>query len=136
MASIAALWRARLNRGSVAMESKVTKGNTTLRTLPESHSRPTSGPPYETIVRSASSERRIALTAAMGLRRDPHPPMPMVMPLVSSPTSSSRVARLSLIELPPSVHSLRSVSLSLFDECSPLLVGHAPDMEFIGETLF
>ena len=37
----------------------------------------------------------MARTTAMGLRRDPQPPMPMVMPERSSPTMSSMVVRLS-----------------------------------------
>ena len=37
----------------------------------------------------------MARTTAMGLRREPQPPMPMVMPERSSPTMSSTVVRLS-----------------------------------------
>ena len=38
-------WRAARQWGSRAMESRVTNPQTTLRTLPVAHSRPTSGPP-------------------------------------------------------------------------------------------
>ena len=37
----------------------------------------------------------MARTSDMGLRREAQPPMPMVMPLRSSPTTSSSVIRLS-----------------------------------------
>ena len=37
----------------------------------------------------------MARTSDIGLRRDPQPPMPMVMPLLSSATTSSSVMRLS-----------------------------------------
>ncbi len=46
-------------------------------------------------MRSRSGERRMARTAAIGLRREPQPPSPIVIPSRSSPTSSSRVVRLS-----------------------------------------
>ena len=45
VAATAADWRAALKWGSVGMESRVTNGKTTRVTLPEAHSRPTSGPP-------------------------------------------------------------------------------------------
>ena len=45
MHSMAPVWRATLKWGSVGIESRVTKPNTTLATLPAAHSRPTSGPP-------------------------------------------------------------------------------------------
>ena len=41
----------------------------------------------------------MARTTAMGLRREPQPPMPIVMPERSSPTMSSMVVRLSLISV-------------------------------------
>ena len=37
----------------------------------------------------------MAATSDMGLRREPQPPMPMVMPLSSCATTSSSVIRLS-----------------------------------------
>src|SRR4051794_31710677 len=46
-------------------------------------------------VRSRSGDRAIARTSAIGLRREPQPPMPIVMPSRSSATTSSIVARLS-----------------------------------------
>src|SRR5262249_31590624 len=52
-------------------------------------SSPTSGPPYDTISRSFSLDRRMARTSAIGLRRDPQPPIPIVMPERSSPATSS-----------------------------------------------
>ena len=42
-------------------------------------------------MRSFSGERRIARTSAIGLRRDPHPPIPIVIPSRSSATISSGV---------------------------------------------
>ncbi|SKV80863.1 Uncharacterised protein [Mycobacteroides abscessus subsp. abscessus] len=48
-----------------------------------------------TTVKSVMSERRIARTKAIGLRREPQPPRPMVIPLRSSATTSSSVVRLS-----------------------------------------
>src|SRR3954447_25359717 len=56
---------------------------------------PTSGPPYETMRRSLTDDRASARTRAIGLRRDPHPPMPTVMPSRTSLTASSMVTRLS-----------------------------------------
>ena len=71
----------------------------------------------------------MARTAAIGLRRDPHPPMPMVIPLRNSPTSSSSDSRLSVI--------VRTVCrAALLDEGGPLLVGHAGHVELVGEPLF
>ena len=48
------------------------------------------------------SERSSSRTSDMGLRREPHPPMPMVMPLRSSDTTSASVVRLSGIATWPS----------------------------------
>src|SRR5436190_11855799 len=56
---------------------------------------PTSGPPYETMRRSFTDDRASARTNAIGLRRDPPPPMPTVMPSCTSATMSSMVTRLS-----------------------------------------
>ena len=97
MTSTRPCWRAARQCGSSAMESSVTKPHTTLRTLSAAQSSPTSGPPYATTVRSVRSERQMARTTAMGLRREPQPPMPIVMPERSSPTMSSTVVRLSAI---------------------------------------
>lgn len=46
------------------------------------------------------SRRRISRTRAMGLRRDPHPPMPIVIPLSMVATASSMLNRLSDIPAP------------------------------------
>jgi hypothetical protein len=43
------------------------------------------------------SERRIARMIDIGLRRLPHPPMPIVIPDRNSETTSSSVIRLSLL---------------------------------------
>src|SRR5271165_5876727 len=51
------------------------------------------------MVRSARSDAAIALTSAIGLRRDPQPPIPMVIPDRSSPTTSAVV--MTLGPLPP-----------------------------------
>ena len=59
------------------------------------------------------SERQMARTTAMGLRREPQPPMPIVMPERSSPTMSSTVVRLSAIGS-PSVPRHCDVSASRF----------------------
>ena len=88
----------------------------------------------------------MARTAAIGLRREPQPPMPMVMPLRSSPTSSSRVSRLSAMSVLPvgavrsvgvvtSVPSSGGVGVALLDEGRPLLVGHAGHVQLVGEAL-
>src|ERR1700722_10294716 len=72
----------------------------------------------------------MARTTAMGLRREPQPPMPRVMPERSSPTMSSTVVRLSDIR-----PSRRGVGVALLDEGGPLLVGHPAHMELVGEAL-
>src|SRR5580704_18832495 len=131
MTSTRPCWRAARQCGSSAMESSVTKPHTTLRTLPVAHSSPTSGPPYATTVRSVTSDRQMARTTAMGLRREPQPPMPMVMPERSSLTMSSTVVRLSDIR-----PSLRGVGVALLDEGGPLLVGYPAHMKLVGEALF
>ena len=46
----------------------------------------------------------MARTTAMGLRREPQPPMPIVMPERSSPTMSSTVMRLSAIRCSLGTH--------------------------------
>jgi hypothetical protein len=52
----------------------------------------------------------MARTMAIGLRRDPQPPMPIVMPSCSSPTISSIVTRLSGVTGEPRMRWLRSAS--------------------------
>src|SRR5262245_60873380 len=79
------------------MLSSDTKPKMTLRTLPAAHNKPTSGPPYDTRVSSLTDERRISRTIAIGLRREPQPPMPSVMPSRSSATISAVVVRLSTV---------------------------------------
>src|SRR3954452_13853331 len=117
-ASTAPACRALRKCGSSAIESSDTNAKTTLRTLPVAHSRPTSGPPYDTNGRSRNDDRAIARTNAIGFwrapprtpptcsGRDPPPPMPSVMPSRSSPTTSSIVIRLSGIRLLPLVTPL------------------------------
>src|SRR5580700_6544432 len=82
------------------------------------------------MVRSVRSERQMARTTAMGLRREPQPPIPMVMPERSSLTMSSTVVRLSDIR-----PSRRGVGVALLDEGGPLLVGHAAHVQLVGEAL-
>src|SRR6185437_16910424 len=84
----------------------------------------------------------MARTTAIGLRRDPQPPMPMVMPERSSDTISSTVVRLSATLLPfwppPSAGGAPVVvdhCLSLLDEGRPLLVGDPPHVQLVGEPL-
>ena len=50
--------------------------------------------------RSQRSLRRMARTSDIGFRRDPQPPMPSVIPLRSSPMTSSSVIRLSATTVP------------------------------------
>src|SRR3954470_18494089 len=126
-ASTAPACRALRKCGSSAIESSDTNAKTTLRTLPVAHSRPTSGPPYDTNVRSRNDDRAIARTNAIGLRRDPQPPMPSVMPSRSSPTTSSIVIRLSGIRLLPLVTPL--------DERVARLVARAGEVELEREPL-
>src|SRR5436190_18954325 len=89
-----------------------------------------SGPPYETTVRSRSGERRISRTIDMGLRREPQPPMPMVMPSRNWATTSSSVSVLSGTKA-----SLRELGVALVDERVARLVGHARQVELEGEAL-
>src|SRR5579884_2089053 len=69
----------------------------TFLTLPAAQSRPTSGPPQDTTTRSLTDERRMARTTDIGLRREPQPPIPMVIPSRNSATTSVSVVRLSPI---------------------------------------
>src|SRR5205823_14027308 len=77
------------------------------------------------MVRSFTSERRMARTSDMGLRREPHPPMPTVIPSVSSATTSSSVVRLSAT----------LSAAALVDERLPGLVGDVRQVELEGEAL-
>src|SRR3954447_24550725 len=113
------------------MESSETNANTTLRTLPVAQSNPTSGPPYDTTVRSLTDDRHNARTRLIGLRREPPPPMPIVMPERSSPTISSIVIRLSGIS-----HSAVLLPLvALLDERIAGPVRSAGEVELEGEAL-
>src|SRR5262245_9324537 len=76
---------------------------------------PTSGPPYETTRRSFTDERASARTSAIGLRRDPHPPMPTVMPSCTSATMSSIVTRLSGTNAAPDAAKLGIVHSAFVD---------------------
>ena len=73
-------------------------------------------------MRSLSGERRIARTSAIGLRREPHPPIPIVIPSRSSATISSGV-------------TLASRPLLPVDEGLPGLVAGAGQVQLEGETL-
>src|SRR5688572_20256895 len=75
------------------------------------------------MVSPVRSERRMARTSAMGLRREPHPPMPRVMPLRSSPTTSSRVM------------TLLSTCLTTIHKRLAGAVGHSAEVELEGEAL-
>src|SRR5215203_3441744 len=82
----------------------------------------------------------MARTMLIGLRREPHPPIPMVMPSRSSATSSSSVARLSATMLPVRLLAIcRSlfggVGVALLDERVAQLVGDAREVELEGEAL-
>src|SRR5258705_10718876 len=70
-----------------------------LRTLPARQSSPTSGPPYATSVRSLTFVRRIARIKAIGLRREPQPPTPIVMPSWMRAATAAAVIRLSVMVL-------------------------------------
>src|SRR5258706_4164710 len=67
----------------------------------------------------------------MGLRREPQPPMPIVMPSRSSATTSSSVMRLSLIVR----CLLDGIWVAALDERVAQLVGHAGQVELEGEAL-
>ena len=73
----------------------------------------------------------MARTMHIGLRRDPQPPMPMVMPSRSSATTSSSVMRLSGI----AACLLGRVGVALLDERVAELVGHAGQVELEREAL-
>ena len=93
--SMAAACLAAWKCGSSGIESSDTNPNTSRRIFPAAQSNPTSGPPYDTTVRSRRSLRRIARTSDIGLRREPQPPMPIVIPDRSRATTSSSDIRLS-----------------------------------------
>src|SRR5438309_1858728 len=65
----------------------------------------------------------------MGLRRDPHPPMPMVIPSRSSETTSASVVRLSNVIQPARGR------LTLVHERLPVAVALTPQVELEGEAL-
>src|SRR6185295_13078717 len=67
-------------------------------------------------------------TTDIGLRREPHPPIPTVMPERSSATASSSVQRLSFT-------SRRRVGAALGDEGVAVLVGDAGQVELEREAL-
>src|SRR4051812_15306528 len=73
----------------------------------------------------------MARTMLIGLRREPQPPIPMVMPSRSSATTSSSVIRLSTTLL----LLLGSVGVALLDERVAQLVGDAREIELEGEPL-
>ena len=66
----------------------------------------------------------MARTMLIGLRRDPQPPMPMVMPSRSSATTSSSVIRLSTTSLLRRYSD--GVGVALLDERVAQLVGRRP----------
>src|SRR3981081_1282353 len=66
----------------------------------------------------------------IGLRRDPQPPSPMVMPSRNSATTSSSVIRLSLTLL-----LLGCIGVALVDERVAQLVGHPRQVQLEGEAL-
>src|SRR5512139_2360025 len=131
--SIAPRCRAARKCGSSGTESSVTNGAITRRTLPAAHSRPTSGPPYDTSVRSRSSDRKIARIRAIGLRREPQPPIPIVMPLCSDATISSTDIVLSMVG---SALLLRRGGVAVAgDEAVAVLVAGAHQIELEREAL-
>src|SRR5437763_15292723 len=81
----------------------------------------------------------MARTMLIGLRREPQPPMPMVIPSRNSATTSSSVIRLSVTALLlAALESLlsRRVGVALVDERVAQLVGDARQVELERETLF
>src|SRR6476659_9304538 len=72
----------------------------------------------------------MARTMLIGLRREPHPPIPMVMPSRNSATTSSSVMRLSATLL-----LFRRVGVALVDERVAQLVGDAGEIELEREAL-
>src|ERR1700682_1284740 len=128
IASMVPLWRAARKWGSSGIVSRETNAYTTFLTLPAAQRRPTSGPPQATRVRSLTGERRIPLTTDIGLRREPHPPIPIVMPSCISATISSSVTRLSAT-------FAFEIGLSLLDESLAGLVRHAGVVQLERKTL-
>ena len=63
-------------------------------------------------MRSVRSDRQMARTTAMGLRREPQPPMPRVMPERSSATISSTVVVLSAMAPEPPYWEVSASRLS------------------------
>src|SRR5437870_1927824 len=130
--SIEPAWRAARKCGSIGFESSVTNPKTACFTLPVAHRMPTSGPPYETTVRSFSDDRAIARTSDMGFRREPHPPIPIVMPSESDAMTSSWVRRLSVL----------TCRRSFFESCVPLVdeglarfIRNAGQVQLVSEPL-
>src|ERR1700687_126367 len=128
IASMVPLWRAARKCGSNGIVSRETNAYTTFLTLPAAQRRPTSGPPQATTVKSLTGERRIALTTDIGLRREPHPPIPIVMPSRISATISSSVTRLSAT-------LAFEIRLSLLDEGLAGLVRHVRVVQLESKTL-
>src|SRR5215207_9210648 len=73
----------------------------------------------------------MARTMLIGLRREPQPPIPIVMPSRSSATTSSSVIRLSVTVL----LLLGRVGVALLDERVAQLVGDAGEVELEREAL-
>ena len=84
-------------------------------------------------MRSPIPARRMARTTAMGLRRDPHPPKPMVMPVAE--LADHVVDGGALVAHRRPWRSRGGVRVALVDEGLALLVGHARDVELVGEPL-
>src|SRR5579884_1210203 len=72
----------------------------------------------------------MARTRDIGLRRDPHPPMPRVIPSRSSATTSA-----SVICLSGKVGLLRRIGASPLDERLPRLVCDTREVQLIGKAL-
>src|SRR5438128_1940273 len=81
----------------------------------------------------------MARTTDIGLRRDPHPPMPIVIPSASVETASSSLMRLSAICLRPNLlvpgGLLAEVCVALVDERVTGLVAHAGQVQLEREAL-
>src|SRR5450755_4323198 len=75
----------------------------------------------------------MARTRAIGLRREPQPPMPIVMPEPSWPTISSAVITLPVMTVP--VTRPPSASSGPVHERLARLVGDTGQVELEGETL-
>src|ERR1017187_3567410 len=129
-ASMAPACRAARKYGSSGIVSSDANPKTARRTLPAAHSIPRSGPAKLTTVRSFSGDRRSARTSAIGFRRAPPPPLPMVIPSASVATAASAVERLSaMVALP------RRLGFALLDEGRPRLVSRAGEVQLEGEAL-